>query len=332
MGSDNFSAGIIGVGSSLPEKRLTNFDLEKMVDTTNEWIVRRTGISERRILDDDTPAHQMGVNAAKSALENAGLNAKDLDLIIVSTEAPDYLTPSSACMIQGELKAKKAAAFDLNAACSGFVYSLTVAEQFIKTGYYRYIMVVGCEGLSRIIDWKDRNTCVLLGDGAGAAVVGRVEKDFGIIATNIGAEGDLGRCITIPSCFMNKEDIEKRPREDKRVMWMDGSTVLKFAVRAMARASLDVIKKAGLKIEDIDMVVPHQANIRIIEGAARRMGIDKEKVYVNLQRFGNISSACIPVAVDEAVKNNQIKKGDNLVLVGFGGGLTWASALLRWAV
>lgn len=322
--------GIIGMGSFLPDKVLTNSDLEKMVNTSDEWIKKRTGISERRTLEEGQPAHMMGVKAAEKALKDAGIKASEIDLIIVTTEAPDYLTPSMSCLIQRNIGAKNAAAFDLNAACSGLVYGMTVAQQFISSGYYKYILLIGCEGLSRILDWKDRNTCVLLGDGAGAFVLGPVDEGYGILSSVLGADGNLGHNITIPCCYMSEEDLKKRPNENKRVMWMDGGEVFKFAVRVMAQATAEVINDANISIEDITLIVPHQANIRIIEGAAKRLNVGKEKVMSNVDKYGNISSASIPVALDEAVKGGKVKKGDYIVLVGFGGGLTWASTLLRW--
>lgn len=326
-----YSCGILGLGSSLPEKVLTNFDLEKMVDTTNEWIVKRTGISERRVLREDEPAYWLAVDAGKKALDDAGITPEQLDLIIVATEAPDYYTPSMSCIVQDSLKATNAAAFDLNSACSGFIYALTVSSQFIKNGYYKYILLIGCEGLSKIVDWKDRNTCVLFGDGAGAAVVGRVEDGYGILATEIGADGSLGRCITAPSTYASPEDLEVRKNENKRVLVMDGGEVFKFAVKVMERGTREVLEKSNMTLEDIKLIIPHQANIRILDGAAKRLGISKEKVFSNLYKYGNISSASIPVGLEEAYRNNMFSKGDNLVLVSFGAGLTWASALIKWS-
>jgi len=322
--------GILGIGSSLPEKVLTNDDLEKMVDTSDEWITKRTGISERRILQEDEPAYELGVEAAKKAIEDAGITAEDIDLIIATTETPDYLTPSTSCIIQGKIGAKKAAAFDMNAACTGLVYGMTVATQFISTGYYKYILVVGCEGLSKIVDWKDRNTCVLFGDGAGAIVLGKVEKGYGILATHIGADGDMGYNITLPCCHIDEKDLKVRIHENKRVIWMDGGEVFKFAVKAMASATEKVLEEVKLPVEDVKFIFPHQANIRIIDGAMKRLGVTLDKVNMIIHKYGNISSASIPVALDDAVKANRISKGDYLVLVGFGGGLTWGSAVVRW--
>ncbi|MCX7921816.1 MAG: ketoacyl-ACP synthase III [Clostridia bacterium] len=323
------SVGILGIGSCLPDKVLTNSDLEKMVETSDEWITKRTGISERRILDKNTPAYELGIKASQAAIKDAGITPEDIDLIMVTTETPDYLVPSMACIIQEALGAKKAAAFDLNAACSGFVYGLTVAKQFISTGYYKHILVVGCEALSKVTDWEDRNTCVLFGDGAGAAVIGPVEEGYGILATDIGAEGSF--TITLPCCSLSEADVECREHDNKQVLWMDGGEVFKFAVRVMAAATERVLNDTGMSLEDIKMIFPHQANIRIIEGAAKKLGVSKDKVFTNVHKYGNISSASIPVALDEAVKNNTLSKGDNLVLVGFGGGLTWGSAIVKWS-
>jgi len=322
--------GILGLGSALPEKVLTNFDLEKMVDTSDEWIIKRTGISERRILDRETPAYVLGVEAAKKAIDDAGLKPEEIDLIIVTTSCPDYLSPSISCIIQKEIKADNSAAFDLNAACSGFIYGITTAQQFIASGYYKNVLVVACEGLSKIVDWEDRNTCILFGDGAGAVVLGPVEKEYGILNTELGADGSIGHFITIPCCHLSDEDKEKRLHENKMVLWMDGTEVFKFAVNIMAQAVEKVLEKCYLTMDDVKLIVPHQANIRIIDGAAKKMGIPFEKVYSNVHKYGNISSASIPVALDEAWKNGKISKGDNIVLVGFGGGLTWASALVKW--
>ncbi len=329
--SKNYSCGIIGMGSSLPDKVLTNLDLEKMVDTSDEWIVKRTGISERRVHDKDTPTYELGVDAAKKALDDAGITAEDLDLIIVATDTPDYLTPSMSCIIQSKLGAMKAAAFDLNAACSGFIYGMSVANSFIQTGFYKYVLVIGCEGLSKITDWEDRNTCVLFGDGAGAAVFGPVESGYGVITTYTGADGNLGKYLTAPCCFISPQDNELRHGQNKRVLWMDGGEVFKFAVRIMEHGARKVMDDAGMTMEDIKLIVPHQANIRILDGAAKRLGVSKDKVFSNLHKYGNISSASIPLGLCEAYNENMISKGDNLILVGFGGGLTWGSAIIKWS-
>lgn len=331
MNKPNNAVGILGIGSCVPDKVLSNGELEKMVDTSDDWITKRTGISERRILESDRPAYELGIEAAKKALEDAGLKAEELDLIIAATETPDYLTPSTACSIQNGIEAWNAAAFDINAACSGFIYGLVAAQQFVMTGTCKHVLVIGCEGLSKVVDWTDRNTCVLFGDGAGAAVVGPVEEGYGIISSHIGSDGSAGRNITIPCCYSNDEDREKRSGKDRLTVWMEGSEVFKFAVKIMEQATLKVLEQSGTSLDDINLIIPHQANIRIIDGAAKRLGMPDDKVFANVRLFGNISSASIPVALSEAVKTGAVHKGDNIVLVGFGGGLTWGSMLLKWS-
>mgnify|MGYP006293108439 CR=1 FL=1 len=331
MNNENFGVGIIGIGSCIPEKVLSNYDLEKMVDTSDEWIRKRTGIVERRILEKDEPTSKLAVEASKRALKSAGISPEEIDLIIVATETPDYLTPATACTIQCDIGAVNAAAFDINAACSGFIYGMTIAQKFISTGYYNNVLLIGCEGLTKIVDWEDRNTCVLFGDGSGAVILSKVEPEYGILSTDLGSVGELGRNLTIPCCYISPEDLEKRPRENKRVLWMDGSEVFKFAVRIMDKSSKTVLEKAGLSMDQVKLIVPHQANIRIIEGAAKRLGISQDKIYSNIHKYGNISSASIPVGIDELFISGKIQKGDNIIVVGFGGGLTWAAGLIRWS-
>lgn len=333
MISEGFGVGILGIGSSIPEKVLTNADLEKMVDTSDEWIIKRTGISERRILEENIPAYTLGAKAGKAAIEDAGLTPEDIDLIIVTTETPDYLVPSMSCIIQNELGAKKAAAFDLNAACTGFMYGITVAKQFIETGFngYKNILVIGCEALSKVTDYEDRATCILFGDAAGAAVIGPVPNGYGILSSHLGADGGLGHNITVPCLTCTESDLEVRPNTKKNSLWMNGSEVFKFAVKIMEQATLQVLDNVKMTLEDVKVIIPHQANIRIIDGAVKRLGVNEEKVYVNLQKYGNMSSASIPVALDEVIKAGRIEKGDNIVLVGFGGGLTWGSVLIKWS-
>ncbi|MGE5614218.1 MAG: beta-ketoacyl-ACP synthase III [Bacillota bacterium] len=311
---------------------LTNSDLERMVDTSDEWIIKRTGISERRILPENEPVSLMAVQAAKQAIADAGISSDEIDLIIVSTTTPDYLTPTTSCIIQKETGAVNAAAFDISAACSGFVYGMTIAKQFIETGCYRTVLLVGSEGMSKCVDWTDRNNCVLFGDGAGAVVLGNVEEGYGILSTYLGADGTGGDNITIPCLHMSAVDIERREKyEYKKALWQDGKEVFKFAVNIMPSAAEKVIEDAGIKLDDIKYVIPHQANFRIIDSAAKKLGISLDKVYTTIEKYGNLSSASIPVAMDCAYKNNCLKKGDNLVLVGFGGGLTWGSVLVRWS-
>lgn len=311
---------------------MSNFDLEKMVDTSDDWIVKRTGISERRILGENEPSYPMGVEAAKQALKDANIQPEDVDLILVTTTTPDFMTPSTSCLIQKEIGAVNASAFDMNAACTGFVYGMTVAKQFIETGYYKNILLVSCEGMSKVTEWKDRGSCILFGDGAGAVVLGRVEEGYGIISTYISADGAQGNHISIPSLHVPEEDKARREQfENKRTLWQDGQEVFKFAVKVMPMATEKVIEKAGMSLSDIKYIIPHQANIRIIDSAAKRLGVALEKVYTTIRKFGNISSASIPVAMADAYRQKCLAKGDNLVLVGFGGGLTWGSALIRWS-
>jgi 3-oxoacyl-[acyl-carrier-protein] synthase III len=330
MGNQVNDVGIIGTGMYLPQRVLNNLDLEKMVDTSDEWIVQRTGISERRLIEDSMPAYKMGVEAGRMAIENAGLTSEDIDLIIATTFAPDYYSPAMASLIQKDLGAKKAAAFDINAACTGFVYGLTVAEQFVKTGFYKNVLLVSCEANSRVVDFKDRNTCILFGDGAGAAVVSQVPEGYGILSQVIFSDGEGGDVITVPSTFLSEQDRLKRPNQNKRVISLDGSEVMKFAVRSMVSSVQAVLEKGGMEVHDVDLLIPHQANIRIIEGATKRLNIQDEKVFKNMQKYGNMSSASIPIAICEAVQEERLKDGDHLVLVGFGGGLTWGANLLKW--
>ncbi len=306
--------------------------MEKIVETTDEWILKRTGISERRILEEGKPIYSMAVEAAKQALIDSGVSPEEIDLILVTTSTPDYLTPNTSCIVQKEIGAENAAAFDLVAACSGFIYGMTVAQQFIETGYYQNVLLVSSEGMSKAIDWQDRKNCVLFGDGAGAVVLGKVEKGYGILSTYIGSDGAAGESITIPCLYMPNEELEKRKNfKNKASIWQDGQEVFKFAVKIMPMATEEVIKKTDVKLEDIRYIIPHQANMRIIESAARRLGVALEKVYTTIKRFGNMSSASIPVAMADAYSKKCLKKGDNLVVVGFGGGLTWGSALIRWS-
>lgn len=324
------SAGILGLGSYVPEKVLTNDDIAKIVDTSHDWIVSRTGIEERRIAGENESTSDMSAIAAKRALEDANLKAEDIDLIILATLTPDMLIPSTACLVQSKIGAKNAAAFDLEAGCSGFVYGLTVARQFVATGMYKNVLVIGAEVLSRMVDWQDRNTCILFGDGAGAAVVGPVEDGTGILSMTMGADGDGGKFLLIPAGGATMPATEQTLADRLHYIRMDGSEVFKFAVRTMGRASIEVVEKAGYKVEDIDFLVPHQANTRIINSAAKKLKLSEDKVYVNLNKYGNMSAASVPVALDEAVKLGKIKKDDLVVLVGFGAGLTWGSCFIKW--
>ncbi len=322
-------AVITGVGKYVPEKILTNFDLEEMVDTSDEWIKQRTGIEKRHIAADDQPTSDLALKAAKEALADAELSGEELDLIIVATVTPDMAFPATACLIQDKLGAKNAAAFDLEAGCSGFVYALSVGSQFIESGQYENVLIIGAETLSKIVNWKDRGTCILFGDGAGAAVLQTGDKG-GILATHLGSDGSGGNSLyqeaggsLMPAC-------EETVANNRHTISMEGNKVFRFAVKKMGSASLKVLEEAGLKPEDVDFFVPHQANTRIISAAAKRLKLDEDNVIVNLPEYGNTSSASVPIALAEAVESNRIKDGDILVLVAFGAGLTWASAVLEW--
>ena len=325
------NAGILGTGFYVPEKIMTNADLEKIVETSDEWIVERTGIKERRIAEDNQPMYDLALRAAKAALADAGVAAEDLDLIIVATLTSDRIIPSTACMIQNLLGAKHAAAFDLSAACSGFAYAASVAAQFIETGAYKKALVIGAETLSKYINWEDRNTCVLFGDGAGAAVLGQVEEGYGILSFDLGSDGSGGDAIQIPSSGslmpVSKESIDQK----LNLIHMNGRDVFKFAVKAMGKTVKNSLAKIDMPQEKIDWLVPHQANIRIIESAAKRLSMPMDKVIVNIHKYGNMSAACIPIALAEAAAAKRFKKGDIIALSGFGAGLTWASCIIRWS-
>ncbi len=323
------NAKIIGVGGYVPEKVYDNAYMESIVDTSDEWIVRRTGVKERHISADDEYTTDMAEIAAKRAIENAGVTPLDIDLIIFATVTPDYFTPSCACVLQRSLGAVNAAAFDYNAACSSFVTGLIIAKQFIQTGTYKHVLVVCADVLSKATDYTDRATCVLFGDAAGAAVVAASEET-GIMTTDMGADGTGALAITSLAFRNDEEETEKRVAHRKESIWMAGQSVMKFAVKAMADASIKVIEEAGLTWDDISLVIPHQANYRIVDSAIKRMGITEDKVYLTLEKYGNTSASCIPVALSEAAAKGRIKKGDKIVLVGFGGGLTWGAALLEW--
>lgn len=325
------AAGITGTGRAIPEKILTNADLEKMVDTSDEWIRTRTGIRERRIAEGNIASSDLGLEAARKAIEDAGISPSEIDLIIVATITPDMAFPATACIIQDKLGAVNAAAFDLSAGCSGFVYALDMAASRVMAGLDNTVLVVGTDTLSKITDFTDRSTCVLFGDGAGAAVVQPVEDGYGILASYLGADGSMGHTLSLPAGGSRKPATEDTVRMREHFICMSGNEVFKFAVRIMAEASLEVLRRANLEPDDIDLFIPHQANIRIIDAAAKRLDLPKEKIFVNVDRYGNTSAASVPIALDEAVEEGLVKRGDNLVLVGFGAGLTWASVALKWS-
>lgn len=322
-------AGIAGTGRAVPHRVLSNFDLEKMVDTSDEWIVERTGIRERRIADQGTVTSDLAAEAGLKALDDAGITADELDLIIVATVTPDTVFPSCACAVQGKIGAVNAAAFDISAGCTGFVYALSVACDLVSSGRYDTVLIIGAEVLSRIVDWQDRNTCVLFGDGAGAAVIKPCPPDQGIIKCVLRSDGTRGDMLLLPAGGSKMPASRETVESGLHCIQMKGNLVYRFAVKVMVEGALEVLDKAGLKEDDIDCVIPHQANQRLIDLAAERLG-SPEKVYSNIARFGNTSAASIPIALDEAAESGKVKDGDMVMLVGFGAGLTWGSAILRW--
>lgn len=329
--SQKIRAGFLGTGSYLPEKKMTNQDIEKIVETSDEWIVTRTGIKERRVAAEGQLTSDMAAEAGKKALEAAGLKPTDLDLIIVATITPDTPTPSTACWVQSKLGAPQAAAFDLSAACSGFVYGLTVAKAFVESGTYRHVLLVGAEKLTAFIDWKDRATCVLFGDGAGAAVIGPVsEGGHEILSTFMSANGKDAELLKIPGGGCRFPSSAASIEQRLHTLKMEGKEIFKIAVKVMSEAVLEAAKRAGLKLEDVSVIVPHQANLRIIQAIGERLGLEPGKLFVNLDRVGNTSAASVAIAMDEVVRTGKIQKGQILVFVAFGAGTTLASAAVRW--
>ncbi len=321
--------GILGLGKYLPDRILTNKDLERMVDTTDEWITTRTGIKERRIARDDEATSDMATEAARKALANAKLTPQDIDLIIVATITPDMFFPATACLVQSKLGARTVPAFDVSVACSGFIYGMAIANQFIKSGTYKHALIIAAEKLSSITDWSDRSTCVLFGDGAAAAVLGPVEHG-GILSVSLGADGSKGDLIKLPAGGSRIPATKKSIDDKLHFIKMNGSELFKHAVRIMADAALEVTRPLGLQAKDISLVIPHQANVRILNAAAKRMGLTPDKIYLNIERYGNMSAASSAVALAEAVSEGRIKKGDKILLDAFGGGLTWGAMVIEW--
>ena len=322
-------AAITGWGTALPERILTNHDLESMVDTTDEWIVTRTGIRERRIVGDQDSTTSLATEAARAALEKAGRSADEIDVIIVGTATPDDFLVSQACLVQAELGGN-AGAFDVGAACAGFVTALSVGSQFVNAGVYKRVLVVGVDTLTRYVDYTDRSTCVLFGDGAGAVVIEESTEERGLLSTVLGADGAGYKHLYVPGmAHLVPESADLFP-EYRPYLQMNGKEVFRFAVQAMGDAAIAAIDKVGLSFDDVDMLIPHQANLRIIDSAARRLALPREKVWVNVDRYGNTSAASVPIALAEAADAGAIEEGDNVVLVAFGAGLAWAAGLVRW--
>ncbi len=323
-------ARITGTGSFAPKKIITNQDLEKLVDTNDAWITERTGIKERRIAEKGQTTSDLAYEAGKKALKAAGIGALDLDLILVATMTPDTILPSMGCVLQEKLGAKKAAAFDIAAACSGFIYGMSIADAFIKSGAYKNILLVGAEILSRFTDWEDRTTCILFGDGAGAVVIQRHAGKRGILSTHLHSDGSFGDLLHVPAGGASHPPSHETIRKRMHFIRMKGNETFKAAVRALEGVAQEALEHNKVKPEDIDFLIPHQANLRIIQAMAQRLNMPMEKVVLTLPKYGNTSAASIPMALDEAVRDGRIRENHLLLFEAFGGGLTWASALVRW--
>ncbi len=320
-----------GIGSYTPSRVLTNDELSAMVDTSDEWIRSRTGIRERRIAERDETTSDLATKAAREAIKEAGVDLAEIDLLIVATITPDMPFPSTACLVQSKLGLGRIPAFDIEAACSGFLYATEIATSMIKSGNYKTALVIGAEKLSSITDWEDRTTCVLFGDGAGAAILGRVETpDVGFIGNLMGADGKEAHLLNMPAGGSARQASQETVASGQHFLKMQGNHVFKSAVRVMSQCALEILERHNLSADDITIVIPHQANTRIIEALAGRLGIGMDRFKINLDRFGNTSAASIPIALDEAWRNGRIKSGDYVLLVAFGAGLTWAATLLKW--
>ena len=324
-------ARIVGTGSYLPEKILSNHDLEKIVDTTDEWIRTRTGISERRIAEAGTNTSDLALIASQRALEAAGLTPKDIDLIVMSTITPDSACPSASCWLQAKLGAPQAAAFDVVAACSGFIFGLSVAEQYIRTGQFHNILFASAEIMSRTVNWTNRESCVLWGDGAGAVILQPTEEERGVLSVHLHSDGTHGDKLLLPGGGSMASPISHETvAADRHTLKMEGPDSFKVAVRAFTDVCREALEYNCMSVDDIDVFIPHQANIRIIDAVAKRLEMPTEKAVVTIHKYGNISAATIPIALDEAVREGRVKKGNHLLMAAFGGGLTWGAALARW--
>lgn len=322
-------SAITGWGMKVPDRVLTNADLERMVDTSDEWITSRTGIKERHVVSPGEKTSTLAIAAARQALERAGLEGKDLDLIIVATVCPDYRFPSTANLVQHALGAQ-CGAFDMQAACSGFLYGVSVAHQFIANGSAKHALVIGVEVLSQVIDYQDRSTCVLFGDGAGAVILSASDEPGGLLGFTIGSDGARPELLWIPTGGSAEPATEESIRERRNFVQMQGSEVFKFATRIMGTAMEDALANAGMTAADMDLFIPHQANLRIIEAASKRLGVPSEKVFVNIHDYGNTSAAAVPIALCEAIDQGRVYPGAHIGMVAFGAGLTWASAVVKW--
>lgn len=324
------NAGIISTGHAYPEGILTNADLEKLVETSDEWITTRTGIKQRRKAADDEYTSQFAVKAGRQALERAGIDASEVELLICATTTPDQILPSTGCLIQAELGANNAAAFDLFAACSGFIYGLSVAESMIRTGQIRHALIIGAEVLTKYVDYTDRSTCVIFGDGAGAAVLAPVENKKGILATKIRSDGRFSEQLYSPGGGTRMKTTPETLEQGMHYFKMKGNELFKIAVRSMAEVSLEMLDKAGVSAKDLKLVIPHQANQRITDAVTDRLGVDPSIVYSNIAEHGNTSSASIPIALDECIQSGKVAEGDLVLMCAFGGGVTWGASVVQF--
>ena len=326
----NQRASITGIGSYLPNKVLTNYDLEKMVDTSNDWIIQRTGIKERRIVENGVTTSDLATQASIRAMEDAGVSPKDLDMIITSTITPDHIFPSTSCYIQQKIGATRACAFDILAACAGFIYAMSIGQNFINSGAMKTVLVVGAECLSKITDYTDRATCVLFGDGAGAVIIQRNPVKHEILSSSLAADGSEADVLIMPGGGARNPASLESIQQRMHYIQFKGKEVFKLAVNNITNLILKTTKENGFTLEDIDLIIPHQSNLRIIEATMEKLGLPMEKAFVNIDKYGNTSSASVPIAIDEARKDGRLRKGNIVMLVAFGGGLTWGSSLIRW--
>ncbi|MGQ3684832.1 MAG: beta-ketoacyl-ACP synthase III [Candidatus Loosdrechtia sp.] len=326
----NQRASIIGIGSYLPTKVLTNYDLEKMIDTSNEWIIQRTGIRERRIVEDGVITSDLATRASQKAMEDAGISPEEIDMIITSTITPDHIFPSTSCYLQHKLGATRAGAFDILAACAGFIYALSIGESLVNSGTIQTVLVVGAECLSKITDYTDRTTCVLFGDGAGAVILRKSSSEHEILSSTLAADGSQADVLIMPGGGSRNPPTLESIQQRAHYIQFRGKEVFKLAINNMTNLIMETTRKNNLQLEDIDLIIPHQSNIRIIEATMEKLGIPMEKAFVNIDKYGNTSSASVPIAIDEARKEGRLKKGDIVMLVAFGGGLTWGSTVIRW--
>ena len=326
----NQRASITGIGSYLPSKVLTNYDLEKMVDTSNDWIIQRTGIKERRIVENGVTTSDLATQSSLRAMEDAGVSPKDLDMIITSTITPDHIFPSTSCYIQQKIGATRACAFDILAACAGFIYAMSIGQSFINSGAMKTVLVVGAECLSKITDYTDRATCVLFGDGAGAVIIQRNPVKHEILSSSLAADGSEADVLIMPGGGARNPASLESIQQRMHYIQFKGKEVFKLAVNNITNLILKTTKENGFTLEDIDLIIPHQSNLRIIEATMEKLGLPMEKAFVNIDKYGNTSSASVPIAIDEARKDGRLRKGDIVMLVAFGGGLTWGSSLIRW--